>query len=186
MKLGYQDAGSITLMKSIPEDRAKAAWLYGQFIVSKTLEVKKSQVGLTFVRAFIIRDKSFTERAPKLGGLIEFYRSPARMQLTPTGTMVPDDPKLAQLWWQNIGDTSSEAKSVQEAMDSLRAEQEKVISGIEASGVQGYIGPKMANEHDLAWWNAGSCKNGSLAQQLILANENEEGQTIAYEDMIKS
>ena len=55
----------------------------------------------------------------------------------------PDYPKLAQLWWQNIGDASSGAKSVQEAMDSLCAEQEKVMSRIEASGVQGDIGPKM-------------------------------------------
>ena len=186
MKLGYQDVGSFTLMKSTPEDRAKAAWLYGQFIVSKTVDVKKSQVGLTFVRESTIRDKSFTERAPKLGGLIEFYRSPARVQWTPTGTNVPDYPKLAQLWWQNIGDASSGAKSVQEAMDSLCAEQEKVMSRIEASGVQGDIGPKMAEEHDLAWWNAESVKNGSLAPQMMLENEKEQGQTIAYEDLIKS
>jgi len=186
MKLGYQDVGSFTLMKSTPEDRAKAAWLYGQFIVSKTVDVKKSQVGLTFVRESTIRDKSFTERAPKLGGLIEFYRSPARVQWTPTGTNVPDYPKLAQLWWQNIGDASSGAKSVQDAMDSLCAEQEKVLGRIEKSGVQGDIGPKLAEEHDLAWWNAYSVKNGSLAPQLKLENEKEQGQTIAYEDLIKS
>jgi glycerol transport system substrate-binding protein len=98
----------------------------------------------------------------------------------------PDYPKLAQLWWQNIGDASSGAKSVQEAMDSLCAEQEKVMSRIEASGVQGDIGPKMAEEHDLAWWNAESVKNGSLAPQMMLENEKEQGQTIAYEDLIKS
>ena len=97
MKLGYQDVGSFMLMKSTPEDRAKAAWLYGQFIVSKTVDVKKSQVGLTFIRESTIQDKRFTERAPKLGGLIEFYRSSARVQWTPAGTNVPDYPKLAQL-----------------------------------------------------------------------------------------
>src|SRR5918994_3149509 len=46
MKLGYQDAGSWTLMKSTPDDRAKAAWLYAQFVTSKTVDVKKSHVGL--------------------------------------------------------------------------------------------------------------------------------------------
>jgi glycerol transport system substrate-binding protein len=107
MKLGYQDAGSLTLLKSTPADRRKAAWLYLQFIVSKTVSLKKSHVGLTFIRESDIWDKSFTERAPKLGGLIEFYRSPARVQWTPTGNNVPDYPKLAQLWWQNIGDASS-------------------------------------------------------------------------------
>jgi len=72
-------------LKSTPADRRKAAWLYLQFIVSKTVSLKKSHVGLTFIRESDIWDKSFTERAPKLGGLIEFYRSPARVQWTPTG-----------------------------------------------------------------------------------------------------
>ena len=120
MKLGYQDVGSLTLLKSTPVDRRKAAWLYLQFIVSKTVSLKKSHVGLTFIRESDIWDKSFTERAPKLGGLIEFYRSPARVQWTPTGVNVPDYPKLAQLWWQNIGDASSGAKTPQEAMDCAR------------------------------------------------------------------
>ena len=119
MKLGYQDVGSLTLLKSTPVDRRKAAWLYQQFIVSKTTSLKKSHVGLTFIRESDIWDKSFTERAPKLGGLIEFYRSPARVQWTPTGNNVPDYPKLAQLWWQNIGDASSGAKTPQAAMDAL-------------------------------------------------------------------
>src|SRR5207249_1341666 len=113
MKLGYQDAGSLTLLKSTPLDKRKAAWLYLQFIVSKTTSLKKSHVGLTFVRESDIWDKSFTERAPKLGGLIEFYRSPARVQWTPTGNNVPDYPKLAQLWWQNIGDASAGSKTPQ-------------------------------------------------------------------------
>jgi glycerol transport system substrate-binding protein len=37
MKLGYQDAGSWTLMKSTPVDRRKAAWLYAQFVISKSV-----------------------------------------------------------------------------------------------------------------------------------------------------
>src|SRR6187549_66342 len=95
MKLGYQDVGSWTLLKSTPVDGAQAAWLYAQFVTSKTVDVKKSHVGLTFIRDSTIHDKSFTERAPKLGGLIELYRSPARLQWSPTGTNVPDYPKLA-------------------------------------------------------------------------------------------
>ena len=186
MKLGYQDVGSWTLMKSTPVDRAKAAWLYAQFVDSKTVDVKKSHVGLTFIRESTIQDKSFTDRAPKLGGLIEFYRSPARVQWTPTGTNVPDYPKLAQLWWQNIGDASSGAKSVQDAMDSLCAEQEKVMARIEKSGVQGEIGPKMADEHDLAFWNADAVAKGNLAPQLAIADEKEKPLTINYDELIKS
>ena len=106
---GYQDVGSWTLFNSTPVDRRKAAWLYAQFVTSKTVDVKKSQVGLTFIRDSTVRHQSFTERAPKLGGLIEFYRSPDRVAWTPTGVNVPDYPKLAQLFWENIGDVNSGA-----------------------------------------------------------------------------
>ena len=110
-KVGYQDVGSWTILKSTPTDRAKAAWLYAQFAVSKTVDVKKSQVGLTFIRDSSVRHESFTERAPKLGGLVEFYRSPDRVRWSPTGINVPDYPKLAQIWWQQIGDVNSGAFS---------------------------------------------------------------------------
>ena len=75
MKLGYQDAGSWTLFKSTPVKNRKAAWLYAQFVVSKTVDLKKSHVGLTIIRDSSIDHKSFTDRAGDLGGLVEFYRS---------------------------------------------------------------------------------------------------------------
>ncbi len=186
MKLGYQDAGSWTLLKSTPLKRAQAAWLYAQFVTSKTVDVKKSHVGLTFIRQSTIMDQSFSKRAPALGGLVEFYRSSARVQWTPTGTNVPDYPKLAQLWWQNIGDASSGAKTVQAAMDSLCAAQEKVMKRIERAKVQGDIGPKLAAEHDLKWWNAYAVEHGSLAPQLKLDNEKPKPQTIDYDTLIAS
>jgi len=186
MKLGYQDVGSWTLMQSTPVDRASAAWLYAQFVTSKTVDVKKSHVGLTFARESTIRDQSFTDRAPQLGGLVEFYRSPARVQWSPTGTNVPDYPKLAQLWWQAIGDAAAGAKSPQEAMDSLCEEQEKVMSRLERAGVQGEFGPVLAEEHDLAYWNADAVSKGNLAPQLPIADEKEQGMTVNYDDLLKS
>src|SRR5687768_15263034 len=104
MKLGYQDAGSWTLMKSTPVDRRKAAWLYAQFTVAKSTSLKKTMVGLTPIRESDLQSQAMTDMAPKLGGLVEFYRSPARVSWTPTGTNVPDYPKLAQLWWQNVAE----------------------------------------------------------------------------------
>ncbi|MDZ7748909.1 MAG: hypothetical protein U5K43_08720 [Halofilum sp. (in: g-proteobacteria)] len=90
MKVGYQDVGSWTLIEVHPApSAAKAAWLYAQFVTSKTVDVKKSHEGLTFVRESTIEHESFTERAPKLGGLVEFYRSPARVRWSDTGTNVP-------------------------------------------------------------------------------------------------
>ncbi len=84
-----------------------AAWLYAQFTVSKTVSLKKTLVGLTPIRESDINSQAMTDVAPTLGGLVEFYRSPARKQWTPTGTNVPDYPKLAQLWWQNVAEAVS-------------------------------------------------------------------------------
>ncbi len=152
MKLGYQDAGSLTLLKCESD----------------------------------IWDKSFTERAPKLGGLIEFYRSPARVQWTPTGNNVPDYPKLAQLWWQNIGDASSGAKTPQAAMDALAAAQDSVMERIEKSGVQGACGPKLHKKESAEFWFAKAQKDGTIAPQRKLANEKPKGETIDYDTLIKS
>ena len=118
MKLGYQDTGSWTLMKSTPLERRKAAWLYAQFTVAKSTSLKKTMVGLTPIRETDLQTQAMTDMAPKLGGLVEFYRSPARVAWTPTGTNVPDYPKLAQLWWQNVAEAVTGEKTPQQAMDS--------------------------------------------------------------------
>ncbi|MCF1708188.1 ABC transporter substrate-binding protein [Tabrizicola sp. J26] len=180
-KIGYQDVGSWTLMKSTPVDRAQAAWLYAQFVTSKTVDLKKSDVGLTFIRESTIDSQHFTDRAPKLGGLIEFYRSPARVAWSPTGTNIPDYPKMAQLWWQNIGDAMSGDKTPQEALDALCAEQEKVLARIEKSGVQGDIGPKLNEEQDPQVW-----LDAPGAPVAKLENEKPQGETIGYDELIKS
>ena len=180
-KIGYQDAGSWTLMKSTPVDRAQAAWLYAQFVTSKTVDVKKSDVGLTFIRNSTINSQHFTDRAPRLGGLIEFYRSPARTQWSPTGTNVPDYPKLSQLWWQNIGDALSGDKTPQEALDALCAEQEKVLARLEKSGVQGELGPVLNEEQDPQYWID---QPGSPVGKL--ENEKPQGETVSYDELIKS
>ena len=180
-KIGYQDAGSWTLMKSTPVDRAQAAWLYAQFVTSKTVDLKKSDVGLTFIRESTINADHFTERAPRLGGLVEFYRSPARTQWSPTGTNVPDYPKLAQLWWQNIGDAMSGAKTAKEALDGLCSDQERVMERLERAGVQGDIGPKLNEERDPDYWLS---QPGAPYPEL--ENEDEEPVTVAYDELIKS
>ncbi|MEM8649495.1 MAG: ABC transporter substrate-binding protein [Pseudomonadota bacterium] len=182
-KLGYQDAGSWTILKSTPTDRAKAAWLYAQFVVSKTVDVKKSHVGLTFIRDSTVNHESFTERAPKLGGLIEFYRSPDRVNWSPTGVNVPDYPKLAQLWWQQIGDVNSGAFTPQEAMDRLAGEMDTIMSRMEradkANNTYGGCGPRLNAEKDPSEWLG---KGGAKAK---LANEKPQGETVNYDELVK-
>jgi len=179
MKLGYQDTGSWTLLKSTPVERRKAAWLFAQFTVSKTVSLKKSMVGLTIIRESDINSQAFTDRAPKLGGLVEFYRSPARVAWTPTGINVPDYPKLAQLWWQNIGEAVAGEVTVDTAMDNLAAEQDKVMARIERSGVQGECGPKLNPEKPDSYW-----LDQPGAPKPKLANEKPQGETVDYDKLI--
>jgi len=180
MKLGYQDTGSWTLLKSTPLERRKAAWLYAQFTVSKTVSLKKMHVGLTPIRESDIHHESFTQRAPELGGLVEFYRSPAREQWTPTGTNVPDYPKLAQLWWQNVADAASGEKTPQQAMDALAKAQDRVMMRLERAGVQKTCGPKLGEERDASYW-----LNQPGAPKPRLDNEKPPGETIDYDVLIQ-
>ena len=182
-KLGYQDAGSWTLFESTPVDRRQAAWLYAQFVVSQTVDVRKSHVGLTFIRDSTVRHESFTERAPQLGGLVEFYRSPDRVLWTPTGVNVPDYPKLAQIWWQQIGDVNSGAFTPQEAMDRLATEMDLVMSRMQAAdegaNVYGGCGPRLNEERDPEYWLS---QPGSPKPPV---DEDPPGETIAYEELIQ-
>ena len=183
MKLGYQDAGSWTLFKTTPLDRRKAAWLYAQFCVAKTTSLKKSHVGLTFIRNSDTNHVSYTERAPKLGGLVEFYRSPARVAWTPTGTNVPDYPRMAQLWWQAIGEASSGKISVDQAMNNLAKEQDEVMARIQRSGIQGDRGPKLNPCVDESKYLG---RPGGVAPQAKLANEKPKGETVDYDKLISA
>ena len=184
MKLGYQDCGSWTMFKSTPLDRRKAAWLYAQFTTSKSVSLKKSHVGLTIIRNSDINDKSFTERAPKLGGLVEFYRSPDRVLWTPTGINVPDYPKLAQLWWQQIGDVNSGAFTPEQAMNRLASEMDQIMARMQAADEKaktyGGCGPRLNPEKDPSEWLGKP--DGPKAK---LANEKPAGETIAYDELIK-
>jgi len=182
-KVGYQDVGSWTLFKSTPLERRKAAWLYAQFTTAKTVSLKKTHVGLTPIRDSDIRHASFTERAPKLGGLVEFYRSPDRVQYTPTGINVPDYPKLAQLWWQQIGDVNSGAFTPQQAMDRLAAEMDQVMARMEEEDKKnktyGGCGPRLNKPQDPSVWIAKG--DGPKAKR----NEKEKPITVDYDELVK-
>ncbi|MBC17993.1 Extracellular solute-binding protein family 1 [Pseudodesulfovibrio profundus] len=180
-KLGYQDCGSWTLLKSTPVQRRKAAWLFAQFCVAKTVSLKKTHVGLTPIRDSDIRHQSFTDRAPKLGGLVEFYRSPARVAWTPTGTNVPDYPKLSQLWWQNIGEAVAGEVTVDTAMDNLAEEQDKILMRLERANILGECGPKLNKPRDESYWlkQPGSPK-------AKLDNEKPQGETVNYDQLLKA
>jgi glycerol transport system substrate-binding protein len=181
---GYQDAGSWTLLKSTPPDRRKAAWLYAQFVVSKTVDAKRSHVGLTFVRDSSIRHKSFTDRAPRLGGMVEFYRSPDRVAWTPTGVNVPDYPKLAQLFWQHIGDVTAGTFTAQQAMDRLAGEMDQLMARMQVADEKAKAysgcGPRLNQPKDPSYWYS---KGGAPWPKLD--NEKPKGETVDYDELVK-
>ena len=181
MKLGYQDVGSWTFMKSTPEKRRLAAWLYAQFTVSKTVSLEKTIAGLTPIRESDINSDAMTEMAPKLGGLVEFYRSPARVQWSPTGTNVPDYPKLAQLWWQYIAQAASGEATPQKALDGLAEAQDRVMERLERASVQETCGPKLNEPRDPQYWLD---QPGAPKQKLD--NEKPQGKTVRYEELLKT
>jgi glycerol transport system substrate-binding protein len=180
MKLGYQDAGSWTLLNSTPAERRNPAWLYAQFTVSKSISLKKSIVGLTFIRESDVNSDYFTENSAKYGGLIEFYRSPARVQWTPTGTNVPDYPKLAQLWWQAVAPAVTGELTPQQAMDKLAADQDEVLGRLERVGLA-TCSPKLNEERDAQYWF-----DQPGAPVAKLDDERGTPETIDYDTLLQS
>ena len=180
MQNGYQDVGSWTFLKSTPLPRMTAAWLYAQFVTSKTVSLRKSIVGLTFIRESDIKHEYFTRNASRYGGLIEFYRSPARVAWTPTGTNVPDYPRMSRLWWANVATAINGEKSPQDAMDSLATAMDQVLADLQSSGMQ-HCTPKLNAKRDAAKWLS---TKGAPWQKTV--NETPKGETIAYERLLQA
>lgn len=180
MQNGYQDVGSWTFFKRTDPNRLAGAWLYAQFVTSKTVSLKKSLTGLTFIRDSDINHEYLTKNAAKYGGLIEFYRSPARVAWTPTGTNVPDYPKLAQLWWKNVATAVTGEKTPQAAMDSLAEEMDQVMARLQRAGMA-TCAPKLNPKGDAAKW-----LSDEHAPWKKLANEKPKGETIAYEKLLQA
>jgi len=111
---------------------------------------------LPYLIGSTVNSKHFTKREPELGGLIEFYRSDNRNVWSPTGINVPDYPKLAQLWWQHIGEVNSGTFTPQQTMDRLADEMDLVMSRMEAadkaSNAYGGCGPRLNKPREASYW----------------------------------
>ena len=97
---------------------------------------------------------------------------------------VPDYPKLAQLWWQQIGDVNSGAFTPQEAMDRLASEMDQVMAGMQAADEQadlyGGCGPRLNEEQDAQFWF-----DQPGEPRPPLDNEKPQGETIAYDELVE-
>jgi glycerol transport system substrate-binding protein len=180
MQNGYQDVGAWTFLKSTPSLNMSAAWLYAQFVTSKTVSMRKSVVGLTFIRESDIKHPYFTRHAGRYGGLIEFYRSPARVAWTPTGNNVPDYPRLARLWWKNVATAVNGERTAQVAMDTLAREMDEVLADLQRVGMRNCtprLNPQWAAERRLTL-------KGAPWQKI--PNEKPPGETIPYKKLLQA
>ena len=177
MKVGYQDAGSWTIPVSVTGDERKAAWLWAQFASSKTVSLQKFLVGRTPVRRSTVFSDYLTEHIDEYGGLIEFYRSPQEELWTDSGPNVPDYPRLAQLWWQNIADAIAGDVTVEQALDQLAEQQDAVMARLERAGME-QCSPIMNEPRDPEYWL--SQEGSPKAEQ-----PDEEPVTVPYDELIQ-
>ena len=179
MKPGYQDVGAWTLLDSTAADRQAAAWLYAQFTVAKTVSLRKALVGLTPVRLSDVQSQAMTDAAPRLGGLVEFYRSRARDVWTPTGTNVPDYAALAALWWQQLGPLVDGRQTVASSLHNLASQMDLELARIAERGELQRCQPRLGPPQDAAYWLA---QPGSPVPQ---GDEQPAGQTLTYPEAIR-
>ncbi|MEZ9596270.1 ABC transporter substrate-binding protein [Shewanella sp. 10N.261.52.F9] len=178
MKSGYQDTGAWTFLASTPLERRQAAWLYAQFVVSKTVSLKKLLKSYTPVRLSDLRSAEVTAKAPYLGGLIEFYRSKGRDIWTPTGNNVPDYPGMSVYWWRYLSMVVEGKNSAQQALDEMAEEVDAHLAKIEVSST-GSCSPKLNPRIDKELWLQ---KTGAPKP---LMNLPVRGRTLSYEEAIR-
>jgi glycerol transport system substrate-binding protein len=153
--------------------------LYAQFTVSKTLSLRKTLVGLTPIRISDVQSAAMTEAAPRLGGLVEFYRSHARDVWTPTGTNVPDYASLAPLWWQELGPLVDGRQSVLSSVRNLASKMDLELARIAERGEMQQCEPRLGEPREAAYWLA---QPGAPAPR---TNEQPAGQTLSYPEAIR-
>ncbi len=176
MKVGYQDAGSWTILNNVTGKERAAAWLWAQFCVSKTVSLKKFMIGKTPVRKSTVFHPMWTpETMKQYGGLIEFFRSPARKLFTDTGLNVPDYALLQSQWWNYISLAITGEKTPEQAMQGLAQTTDKLMGKLRLA----YLSPKLAEEKGAEYWLA---QPGSPKPEI---KGRGDAVTISYDEMLK-
>jgi len=176
MKVGYQDAGSWTILKdSVEGDHRKAAWLWAQFCVSKSVCLKKFMVGKTPIRKSTVHSDYLAEREGDFGGLVTFYKSSVEHLWTDSGPNVPHYPLLAEQWWQNIAPAVTGEVTPQEAMDNIAKSMDDLMGKMRLKK----FSPKLNEPRTREYWleQPGSPKPD---------RPEEEPKTMPYEELIKN
>jgi glycerol transport system substrate-binding protein len=150
MKVGYQDAGSWTLPKSIKGSKRNAAWLWAQFCVSKTVSVDKFIVGGTPVRKSTLQSKYVQANKKQWGGVVEFYTSDQVSLWTDTGHNVPHYPLLSKIWWPQISLAIKGEQTAKQSMNNIASRQDSILSKLTMTK----LSPRLNKpEAESAWLN---------------------------------
>ena len=175
MKVGYQDAGSWTILKdSVEGDSRHAAWLWAQFCVSKSVCLKKFMVGKTPIRKSTVNSDYLAEREGDFGGLITFYKSEAEKMWTDSGPNVPHYPLLAEQWWQNIAPAVTGDVTPQEAMDNIAAKMDELMGRMELKAYSPVLNEESEPEY---WLNQPGAPKAERPDQ--------EPKTMSYEELVE-
>ncbi|MBI2422449.1 MAG: carbohydrate ABC transporter substrate-binding protein [Candidatus Hydrogenedentes bacterium] len=176
MKIGYQDAGSWTILhKSVTGDERKAAWLWAQFCVSKSVCLKKFLVGKTPIRKSTVFSKYLEEQGDDYGGLLTFYKSPVEKMWTGSGPNVPHYPLLAEQWWQNIAPAVTGEVTPQQAMDNIAKAMDDLMGKMKLEKYSPVLNPEKPAQE---WLDAPGSPKGE--------RPDREPKTMAYEEIIKN
>ena len=158
--------------------RTSAAWLYAQFVTSKTVSLRsKSIVRLTFIRESDIRHP-FLPRMPPAMGPGRVLPQPSPRGLTPTGTNVPDYPRMARLWWVHVGPPAARNRHRQ-PWTRWRWTWTRCSPTCREEGMPLYAAPEPRRD-------ATQRLSARGAPWSRLANERPRGETIAHERLLQA
>ena len=176
MKVGYQDAGSWTILKnSVNGKEREMAWLWAQFCVSKTVCLKKFMVGKTPIRKSTVNSDYLANREGDFGGLITFYKSTVENMWTDSGPNVPHYPLLAEQWWQNIAPAVTGEVTPQQAMDNIARVMDELMGKMNLKKYSPNLNPEIPENE---WLNRPGSPKPFRA--------DNEPKTIPYDELIKT
>lgn len=179
MKVGYQDAGCWTIPKSTTDKKLAAAWLWAQFCVSKTADLKKFLASGTPIRKSTIFSSYLSNHIDEYGGLIEFYRSPEEKKYTGSGRNVPDYPTMSQFWWKNISKAIKNELTPEESLNKLAEEQDTCMLNLSQREYSPILNKKIPPSE---WLNKKEKKPSDSPKNF---RPREKPVTVPYDDLIK-
>jgi glycerol transport system substrate-binding protein len=139
----------------------------------------KALAGKAFARASDRGSQAVTDAAPKWGGLVEFYRSPAFAGYAPTSANVADYATLAAPWRAAIAKAIVGELTPQGALDELATALDSAMATLETAG--GTCAPELNDAT-----SAGDWLTAPGAPAAKLPNEKPLGKTVAYDALLTS